>query len=73
MNAQPDTSAMQVDAGFNIPCPTTVPSLKGKVSDAEWTLRLQLAATYRLCAMHGWTDQICPTMHGTEPVSRCQL
>jgi len=58
MNAQPGTSAMQVDAGFNIPCPTTVPSLKGKVSDAEWALRLQLAATYRLCAMHGWTDLV---------------
>lgn len=58
MNAQPDTSAMQVDAGFNIPCPTTVPSLKGKVSDAEWAMRVQLAATYRLCAMHGWTDLV---------------
>ncbi|MDB2439868.1 class II aldolase/adducin family protein [Hellea sp.] len=58
MNAQPDTSAMQVDAGFNIPCPTTVPSLKGKVSEAEWAMRKQLAATYRLCAMHGWTDLV---------------
>ena len=58
MNAQPDTSAMQVDAGFNIPCPTTVSSLKGKVSDAEWALRVQLAATYRLCTMHGWTDLV---------------
>ena len=58
MNAQPDTSAMQVDAGFNIPCPTTVSSLKGKVSDAEWALRVQIAATYRLCAMHGWTDLV---------------
>ena len=58
MNAQPDTSAMQVDAGFNIPCPTTVPSLNGKVSDAEWAMRVQLAATYRLCAMHGWTDLV---------------
>jgi len=58
MNAQADTSAMQVDAGFNIPCPTTVPSLKGKVSDGEWAMRVQLAATYRLCAMHGWTDLV---------------
>jgi len=58
MNAQPDTSAMQVDAGFNIPCPTTVTSLKGKVSEAEWAMRVQLAATYRLCAMHGWTDLV---------------
>ncbi len=58
MNAQPETSAMQVDAGFNIPCPTTVPSLNGKVSDTEWAMRKQLAATYRLCAMHGWTDLV---------------
>ena len=58
MNAQPDTSAMKVDAGFNIPCPTTVPSLKGQVSDAEWALRIQLAATYRLCAAYGWTDLV---------------
>jgi len=49
---------MQVDAGFNIPCPTTVSSLKGKVNDAEWAMRVQLAATYRLCAMHGWTDLV---------------
>ncbi|MEP3892157.1 MAG: class II aldolase/adducin family protein [Hellea sp.] len=55
---QAETSAMQVDAGFNIPCPTTVPSLNGKVSDAEWAMRKQLAATYRLCAMHGWTDLV---------------
>ena len=58
MNAQPDTSAMQVDSGFNIPCPTTVPRLEGKVSDVEWAMRKQLAATYRLCAMHGWTDLV---------------
>ena len=58
MNAQPDTAALQVDSGFNIPCPTTVQSLKGKVSDTEWAMRVQLAATYRLCAMHGWTDLV---------------
>ena len=63
MNAQSEiekaeTSAMQVDAGFNIPCPTTIPGLKGSVSDAEWAMRKQLAATYRLCAMHGWTDLV---------------
>jgi len=58
MNAQPEPSAMQVDAGFNIPCPTTIPSLKGNVSDAEWALRVQLAATYRLCATYGWTDLV---------------
>jgi len=51
-------SAMTVDAGFQIADPTSVPSLKGKVSDTEWDLRKQLAATYRLCAMYGWTDLV---------------
>ncbi len=55
MNQQ---SAMNVDAGFSIPDPTTIPRLEGKVSDVEWQMRKQLAATYRLCAMHGWTDLV---------------
>ena len=33
-------------------------SLKGKVSDAEWQARVELAALYRLVAMHGWDDLI---------------
>lgn len=59
MNAQTDTSsAMQTTPGFNIPDPTTINRLEGKVSDAEWALRVQLAATYRLCALYGWTDLV---------------
>ncbi len=58
MNVQTNSEALQVEAGFNIPCPTTVDRLEGKVSDVEWHLRKQLAATYRLCAMHGWTDLV---------------
>ena len=59
MNAHTDTaSAMQVEGGFNIPDPSTVERLEGKVSGAEWAMRKQLAATYRLCAMHGWTDLV---------------
>jgi ribulose-5-phosphate 4-epimerase/fuculose-1-phosphate aldolase len=50
--------AMSVSAGFAIPDPTEIPRLEGKVSDTEWALRKQLAATYRLCAMHGWTDLV---------------
>ena len=42
----------------DMPDPMDMPSLKGKVSEEEWTLRCQLAATYRLCAMHGWTDLV---------------
>ncbi|MEW4468644.1 class II aldolase/adducin family protein [Parasphingorhabdus sp. JC815] len=51
-------SALQVDSGFNIPDPTEIDRLEGKVSDAEWKLRCDLAATYRLCAMHAWTDLV---------------
>jgi len=32
--------------------------LKGKVSDAEWQTRVDLAACYRLAALHGWDDLI---------------
>ena len=44
--------------GFNIPDPAGLPSLNGKVSDEEWRLRVELAATYRLCALYGWDDMI---------------
>jgi ribulose-5-phosphate 4-epimerase/fuculose-1-phosphate aldolase len=37
---------------------TGVGSLKGKVSEAEWKARVDLAALYRLVAMHGWDDMI---------------
>ena len=33
-------------------------SLQGKVSDAEWQLRVDLAAAYRLIAHYGWDDMI---------------
>jgi ribulose-5-phosphate 4-epimerase/fuculose-1-phosphate aldolase len=33
-------------------------SLKGKVSDEEWAVRVELAALYRLVAHHGWDDLI---------------
>jgi ribulose-5-phosphate 4-epimerase/fuculose-1-phosphate aldolase len=33
-------------------------SLRGKVSEAEWNIRVDLAALYRLAAMHGWDDMI---------------
>ncbi len=55
---QAQESALDVAAGFNIPDPTQVPRLEGKVSDKEWQVRKDLAATYRLCAMHAWTDLV---------------
>ena len=38
--------------------PATVPSKKGSVSAEEWQLRVDLAAAYRLIALHGWDDLI---------------
>ena len=35
-----------------------VSSLKGKVSAAEWQLRVDLAACYRLIALYGWDDLV---------------
>lgn len=35
-----------------------IPSLKGKVSDEEWAVRVDLAAAYRLVAHFGWDDLI---------------
>lgn len=35
-----------------------IPSLKGKVSDEEWAIRVDLAAAYRLVAHFGWDDLI---------------
>ena len=34
------------------------PSLRGKVSEAEWQVRVELAALYRLVAHWGWDDLI---------------
>ncbi|MDQ3080366.1 MAG: class II aldolase/adducin family protein [Pseudomonadota bacterium] len=35
-----------------------IPSLKGKVSDEEWAIRVDLAAAYRLVAYFGWDDLV---------------
>jgi ribulose-5-phosphate 4-epimerase/fuculose-1-phosphate aldolase len=34
------------------------PSARGRVSDEEWALRVDLAACYRLVALYGWDDLI---------------
>ena len=39
------------------PVPSTQ-SVKDQVSAAEWQARIDLAACYRLVAMHGWDDLI---------------
>lgn len=33
-------------------------SVRDQVSEEEWALRVDLAACYRLCALHGWNDYI---------------
>src|SRR4030095_15213430 len=35
-----------------------IPSMKERVGAEEWQLRCDLAACYRLIALHGWTDLI---------------
>jgi len=43
---------------MKVPAAHEIRSLEGKVSPEEWQLRVDLAATYRLVAMHGWDDMI---------------
>src|SRR3954453_9474304 len=35
-----------------------IPSLEGRVSEAEWKIRVDLAAAYRLVAYYAWDDRI---------------
>ena len=53
-----NSQSLSAMSGFNIADPTKIDRLEGKVSEAEWTARLDLAATYRLCALHGWSDLV---------------
>ena len=41
-----------------VPAPNLIASLKDRVSEEEWNLRVDLAATYRLVALHGWDDMV---------------
>jgi ribulose-5-phosphate 4-epimerase/fuculose-1-phosphate aldolase len=41
-----------------VPAADTISSLEDEVSAEEWKLRVDLAATYRLVALHGWDDMI---------------
>jgi len=58
MEANTQAESIGVAAGFDIPDPASLKSLKGKVSDAEWQTRVELAATYRLAALHAWSDLV---------------
>lgn len=43
---------------LDFPAPESLPSIKDDVSQEEWQLRCDLAATYRLVAQYGWDDMI---------------
>lgn len=45
-------------AGVSPLASVDIPSLKGKVSETEWQIRVDLAAAYRLVAYFGWDDLI---------------
>lgn len=53
-----DDGAAGVMADFDVPDAKTLESLQAKVSAEEWAIRCDLAATYRLCALFGWTDLV---------------
>jgi ribulose-5-phosphate 4-epimerase/fuculose-1-phosphate aldolase len=46
-----------LDTGIGTGC-LGAPSLRGRVSAAEWQARVDLAAAYRLCALYGMSDMI---------------
>ncbi|MEL7487787.1 MAG: class II aldolase/adducin family protein [Pseudomonadota bacterium] len=59
MTAQANSpEAVGQPSGFSVPDPLSLPTLKGAVSDEEWRLRCDLAATYRLVSLYGWDDMI---------------
>ncbi|MEQ8750924.1 MAG: class II aldolase/adducin family protein, partial [Amphiplicatus sp.] len=75
MQSKPAMKAETIgmEAGFSLPDPANLPTLKGKISAEEWRLRCELAATYRLAALYGWDDMIfthisvrCPDEGGRE-------
>jgi len=43
---------------MSVATPLPTPSVRDRVSDAEWEARVNLAACYRLAAHFGWTDLI---------------
>ncbi len=48
-------------------------SLKGRVSEAEWRVRVELAALYRLVALHGWDDLVFTHISARLPTPQPQF
>ena len=44
-----------------------IPSMEGKVSEAEWQIRIDLACAYRMVAYYGWDDLIFTHLSATIP------
>jgi len=56
--------------------PLDIPSRQGQVSDAEWQVRVDLAAAYRLVAAFHWDDPgftIHSAIHAARHDARCVL
>jgi len=50
-----------------------IPSLKGKVSDEEWAVRVDLAAAYRLVSRYGWEDLVFTHISARVPGTQDQF
>jgi ribulose-5-phosphate 4-epimerase/fuculose-1-phosphate aldolase len=48
-------------------------SLKGQVSEAEWRMRVELAALYRLVALQGWDDLVFTHISARLPTDEPQF
>ena len=44
-----------------------ITSVEGQVSEAEWQLRFDLAAAYRLVALYGWSDLVFTHLTSSRP------
>ena len=51
----------------------TVRSVKQTVSSAEWELRVNLAAAYRLVALFGWDDLVFTHISARVPGTRASV
>ena len=48
----------------------SVMTVKDNVSAAEWQMRVDLAACYRLIAMYGWDDLVFTTSQRACPIQK---
>src|SRR5690606_749789 len=64
IRADTDYTGTQIEPTKEAPMPDSTlltyqpESLEGKVSDAEWQMRVDMAACYRVAYHYGWNDTI---------------